>query len=430
MDPIVSTDGFSAYFTIRSDFGVFEALSPEEALIRIHEVYAIAALDEMKRHEVATEGVVAGVRQPFLAMKSFATEPGQTVQNVGESVGRWLGRGRLTLRKWGKRAGAAVENARDSYARRQADQQAGQLAEQEVRERALAEGRDPDAAVSAYRQRVEDDRATSAEAEADAVRDQERSQAVARQIKKASFKHLGYDKARRRLAQSLSVDPYTTNIPLQERLDAMAWALWVGRFATDMALPSNDLVDRVQGINDLVWAYHPKDLEVRERKDMKAMGVEPSTMDAFFENPVYTVSDRTSIVLDLMSMHGTGNRAHFVREATAADNRPLALYFRRSARMLALAHEQHALEQIVSSSERLVAAQRQDGSVLWFLAVVHLAWTENLDLIVGGVSRQLQIDGGPSNAILHIAGGLTAKAKQGIETHGWIVNGNILARHE
>lgn len=265
-----------AYFTVRSDFATYRTASVEETEIRVREIYAIAALDEMKRHEVVGQAVVEGVKQPFLSAKRVVTRPGETLRNVGEGIGRWIGRGRLSLRKAGRSGKQAVDEARN----RHRDRRSARLAEQEIRDRATAEGRDPDAAVVAFRQRRLADDANNPAAGTDARRKQEQIQDVSGEVKKATFR-LGYDKARRHLAQGLGIDPYSTNVELQERLDAVAWALWAGGFATGRVFPSNDLLSRGLAVDSLVWQRHPKDIEVENRKQMRAMGVGIDTVDAF-----------------------------------------------------------------------------------------------------------------------------------------------------
>ena len=423
IEPEGRSDGFMAYFTIQSDFGTYKTGSVEETLTRVREIYAIAALDEMKRHELVGEGVVEGVKQPFLAAKRVVTRPGETVRNLGDGMGRWIGRGRLSLRKLRKKGEKAVGAASDWRQERRA----GESAEQEVRARAVAEGRDPDTEVAAYRERQRSAAAADPAAETDARRKQEQIQSALGTVKKATLRFLGYDTARRQLAQGLGVDPYSTNIQLQERLDAAAWALWSGGFGTGFVLPSTDLLNQVQTVDSLVWQQHPKDLEVENRKQMRRMGVSATTVDAFFENQSYTTSDRAHMVVDMTTLRGVRNRDHLFRMAATAEDALLAGYYRRSARMLARAHATRALRSIAASSERLVAAERVDGSAVWILAADYLAWTEDLDLVIGAVRRELRTEGFEGSLKLLLAGGLTPAAQRGVEAHDWTIQARVLA---
>ncbi len=418
VDPEAQTDGFMTYFTIQSDYGAYRVASIEEAATRVREVHAMAVLDDMKRYEVAGQGVVEGVKQPFLAVKNVATRPGETLQNVGEGIGRLIERGKLSLRKAGRKGKKAARDAKNSYNQRRNERRTIRLAEQEVRDRAAGEGQDPETAVVEYRRRQEAEGSRLA-AESDAQRQQERIQWAEDQLQKAALKFIGYDKARRRLAQDLGVDPYSSNLPLQERLDAMAWALWTGRMGSGFIIPSNKLLSLTQDVDRLVWASHPKDLEVHNRRQVRDMGVDKATVNAFFDNAFYTTSDRTHMVADLASLNRVRDRGYFFQLAATADGWLLGTYYRRSARLLARTHVHRRLDRIFEPGETIVTALTRGGVLVLVLAVDHLAWTEGIDLVTGGVERQRRAAGFDGDVVLLLAGDLTARARQGVGALGW-----------
>ena len=327
VDPEARTDGYMAYFTIHSHYGTYQTASIEETTIRIHEIYAIEALEDMKRYEAAAKGAVEGIQKPFLSVRSVVTRPEETLENLGNGIGRWIERGKLSLHKAGRKAKKAAIEVKESVDRQLEDRRAERLAEQEVRDRALAENRDPDLAVAEYRARRKAELDSDLAEQSDARRNQERALWIKEQLGKASRKYLGYDKARRQLARDLGVDPYTTNLHLQETLDARAWSLWAGAFGIDFVLPSSRAVDRLSDVDELVWSTGPKDLEVANRKAMKAMGIERKTIHLFFENPWYTASDRTRMVHDLETLRGVGSRDHFFVLAEGAEERLLATFY-------------------------------------------------------------------------------------------------------
>ena len=428
VDSGIPTDGFMAYVTIRSDYGVYKTASIEEAATRVHEIYAIAALDDMKRYELAGQAVVEGVRQPFLAAKSVVTRPVETLQNVGDGIGRWFERGKLSLRKAKKKTEEVAEDAKEAYDERRAKRRSARLADQEVRDRAVAEGRDPETAVAEYEHRLRTEKSSGLAAGADAQRKRERIEWAEAQLEKAALKYVGYDKARRQLASQLGVDPYSTNLQLQERLDGMAWALWAGRFGSGFVVPSNDLLTAVTDVNKLVWATRPKDLEVRNRKQMRRMRVDRDVIDAFFDSSFYSTSDRTQMLSDLTTLAGVRDRRHFFHLAAAADTWLLGDYFLHSARLLARAHRERTLVRLVESDETIVAAMSRKGELVLILAVDYLSWTEGLDLVTGAVERQHRAAGFASDVALLVGGGVTAKARQGIEALGWTLEAHKLER--
>ena len=76
---------------------------------------------------------------------------------------------------------------------------------------------------------------------------------------------------------------------------------------------------------------------------------------------------------------------------------------------------------IVAPTDRLLFALRRSGELLLFLAVDHAAWTEPLDLLVGGVEREARKNGFEGTIVLVLAGDLTERARRKIEDVGWIV---------
>ena len=177
----------------------------------------------------------------------------------------------------------------------------------------------------------------------------------------------------------------------------------------------------MEDVDGLVWASHPKDLEVQNRKQLKAMGVDRRTVDAFYDNAFYTTSDRTHMIADLAVLDEVTDRDHFFRLAKDAEGWLLGNYYRRSARMLARAHIGRPLERFFEPGETIVAALSRDGALLLLLAVDHLSWTESLDLVAGGVERQRRAAGFEGEVVLILGGDLTAQARQGIEALGWTV---------
>ena len=75
----------------------------------------------------------------------------------------------------------------------------------------------------------------------------------------------------------------------------------------------------------------------------------------------------------------------------------------------------------MAPTDRLLFALRQSGELLLFLAVDHAAWTETLDLLVGGVEREARKNGFEGTIVLVLAGDLTQQARREIEAIGWIV---------
>lgn len=411
--PEVPTDGFLVYFTIQSDYGTFQATSTEEAVARIHEVYAIAALVEMKRHQVAAKAVVEGVKEPFLSVKEVVTRPSETVENFRESIGRWVGRSKLTLskaaRKTAHKTQEIVKETKDAY--------------DEKREERRSEA-EPDTATSPRAPGTDggDLNPSGETRKFDELRQNERFQWAKGTLQKASYRYIGYDRARRDLAGQLKVDPYSTNLRLQERLDEIAWAHWAGGFGTQFALPTdNAWVRSIEDINQLVWESHPKDLEILNRQRLKNMGVDRGTINAFFDNPLYSPSDHTVIISQLQDLGRVENLDYFFHLAQAANDGMLATFYRRSARMLSRVHDRWPLERLVTPSETLPVALTRDGDLLLVLAVDHLAWSRSIAQLGEAVEHGRKEAKFEGKIVLLLGSDVTPRARHEFESLGWTV---------
>ena len=88
----VVTYGFTNYFTITSQFGTFEAKGEDMLPIRIHEVQAIAALEEIKKTKAFGEAAKKAASSPIKGAWHLITNPVNTVSGVPKGVGRLFGR--------------------------------------------------------------------------------------------------------------------------------------------------------------------------------------------------------------------------------------------------------------------------------------------------------------------------------------------------
>ncbi len=52
VEEAVTNDGFTNYYTIQSDFGNFKAFGNDMLITRVHEIYALAKIVEIKKSKV------------------------------------------------------------------------------------------------------------------------------------------------------------------------------------------------------------------------------------------------------------------------------------------------------------------------------------------------------------------------------------------
>jgi len=134
---------------------------------------------------------------------------------------------------------------------------------------------------------------------------------------------IGFADAKRKVAVSLGVDPYSTNTVLQHELDGIAWASFAGGATFSLAtLPIGGglgtalTVTEVSGdFNDILKEKSPTDLRIMNRRALLDLGATEREADRFLNNNAFSPSAQTAFVLNLKSMEDVANRRAFVRLA-------------------------------------------------------------------------------------------------------------------
>ncbi len=88
----VPTYAGANWFTIDSDFGVFEAEGNALLEQRVAEIYAIAQLKDVSRGEQYAKALASAAKSPLLAAKSLITQPAKTVSAVPKGVFKMFSR--------------------------------------------------------------------------------------------------------------------------------------------------------------------------------------------------------------------------------------------------------------------------------------------------------------------------------------------------
>lgn len=109
----VPTYAGANWFTIDSDFGVFEAEGNALLAQRVAEIYAIAQLKEISRGEQFGKALAHAAKSPLLAAKSLITQPVKTVSAVPKGMWKMLTRvGQGAKEATQKRESSDYEDAR------------------------------------------------------------------------------------------------------------------------------------------------------------------------------------------------------------------------------------------------------------------------------------------------------------------------------
>jgi len=243
---------------------------------------------------------------------------------------------------------------------------------------------------------------------------------------------LGFDSVKRKFAYEFGVDPYSSNEPLQERLNEISWAAFAGGMtvrvaftaipgAAGLAVSGSGFVD---GMNKLVRDKTPAELKELNEGKLKAMGVHESLADVFLEHPKYSPSKKTYLVGALDRMGGVGGRDVLIREASLVEEESVAFFTQRRAEMLAGYHVNIApvarLVRVVNAS----FAQRKDGTIIGVFPLDHVPWTRSVSRNVTVAVRAINKLPNFTGVELWLAGTVSPLARRNLEAMGFRVKEN------
>ena len=325
VDEAVRSDGYLNYYVLRSDYVEWEVTSTSLLAIRVREVEALVALEEVSKTEVFIKAAAdAGVGQ-LKAVKQFATKPVETVTGIPKGIGSMF-------KRYSRQAGDAVESAKEYVA-----------------------GDDED--------------------EGDGSGDQDDGNEVV----ELTEGYFGVSSAQRAWSQELGTDPYTSNEVLQAAIKEVAWADRLGRFGMKFAsIPEIPGADVIGEVNDVVWSKDPYELEDLNRARLAATGADDELIDAYLSTTHFTPTQLTYLTAALVEMEGVEGRDGILRQALIADTEAEVGFFVKSATMLAWYHLNKKPLAKVLTEFAVPRGIAEDGTATLLFAADHVFWTETV----------------------------------------------------
>ncbi len=373
----VKTEGYLHVFDITSDYGPLEAEGKAMLLMRLHEVGALAQLDEVSKSEVFLKAAGTSVLNVGKGVSAAVKDPGATAKGVGTGVKRFG----TNLGRKAKRTGdKAVDSATSDDDKK-------------------AEG---------------DDKSTTDKAAAAGTG--------------MAYSMLGVNKAARKWAQKVGVDPYTTNPILKKALSDLGQIDAAGGIAAKVVVPIPMVVSGTASVGNLVWAKDPEEvLKINEQK-FKDLGVGADVIKQLYLSKGFSLSLHTRFATNLAEVHVPGC-GDYVATAAESDTEREAMFFVEGAEMLARFHKTAPVVAVLSDSRALVA-KTKDGRAVVLLPVDWVSWTEAYEKALGEVEKRAKGELGATKLELRMTGTMSAVAKKEMAGRGWTVVENVPSTSE
>lgn len=333
----VRSDGYLNYYTIRSDYGEFSAISTAMLKTRVGEINALAELDDLSQTAVFINAAAdAGVGQ-LKSIKQFAVHPVETVVGIPSGVGR-------LFKRYSRQAGDAVDATKEFVAGDDVEAAEGEVGE---------------------------------------------SESTSDETKSLTESFFGISGAERAWAQKLGTDPYSTNEVLKAAIKDVAWAERLGRFGMGfLGVPEIPGADIIGEVNDAVWSKDPYELQDLNRSRLIETGADEDLIEAYLENPNLSPSQQTLLTAAIAEIDGASGRDGILVQALIPESEAEANFLIKSVMMLAWYHiSQNPVIEITTQSA-IPTGITADGTAVMLFAVDHVYWTETMAKVAGIRSLQ------------------------------------------
>jgi len=361
----VALEGFFGRFVIESKFGKFSVLGVNMLGVRVNELQAIQALQEVQTSQAFQDSLVRAASAPVQLVQSAVNNPLGTVENIGQGMGNVLGRVGFLARS------GAMSVADSTTGRNTAPTPSG-----------LPPAPTGEAMPPAF-----------------------------------NGDPFGYNKARRDWARQLNIDPYTSNPVLRPLLDNASTASFAGSFAINTAISAvsmgaNLVVGFDTDVRDAVWNQPPVDLTRQNESRLLALGVSGRTTRDFLRNRWFTPSLQTALVIALAKMGSVPGMESVIQVAAQVQGETNVRFFIESVRMLGRFSEKEGPLVKLRMSNMVPVGVKKDGTLVVAVAIDYAWW----DQAAADFVQRKDLKG--KRRIVLVAGGASDRAKQEFDKAG------------
>jgi len=366
----VTLDGFFGRFVIESKFGKFSVVGVNMLGVRVNELQAIEALQEVQKSRAFQDSLVRAAQAPIQLVQSAFTNPAGTVENVGQGVGNVLGRAGFLARSSAQRVADSTSRASPAPS-------------------GLPPAPEGETMPSAF-----------------------------------TGDPFGYNKARRDWARQLNIDPYTSNPVLRPLLDSASAASFAGSFAINTAIGAASMgASLVVGfdtdVRDAVWNQPAVDLARQNESRLLAMGVSGRATRDFLRNRWFTPSLQTALVAALARMDGVGGVESVIQVASRVQGETRVRFLVESVRLLGQYHSKESRLAKLRMSGMVPAGSTDDGTLVAAAAIDYAYW----DKAAAEFAQRKALKG--KRRVLLVAGAASDRAKQEFDKAGWMLRSGL-----
>jgi len=242
--------------------------------------------------------------------------------------------------------------------------------------------------------------------------------------------YLGISGGERRLAKKLGVDPYTSNPELAAELNRVAKYDRIGRLGLGFAnVPSVPGMGYIKDVNHYVWDKDPKELREFNKKNLLEMGIDEELVETFLDSPYYSPTFQTTLVFSLLQLPDVANREEVIEDAVVASSISESKFFVNIVLLLVwFNNTQTPLKEIVNHGD-ITSGLTIDNKVVTILPVDYLCWSEK---VAGAAKFHNEVfkDVPADGKELWIVGEISERATLEFANLGWEVHEQVSIEEE
>jgi len=230
---------------------------------------------------------------------------------------------------------------------------------------------------------------------------------------------LGVDKAKRRWAGKLNVDPYSTNETLQAELDRVAVAEAKSNIGAKFVMPQIPGTEFIRDVYSVVTTYDYRQLMEHNRKQLQGLGAASEDIEYFQSLEYYNPTAASMLIGTILELNGVDNRLALFEQALITQSVADGIFFMESVLMATWYHSTQAPLDRMLLVLGVPAAMTRDGRVVVFSASDFPHWTDtesSMALQVHDAYKDLS-----NRRELLIAGNGSSSLRREVEALGWSI---------
>lgn len=236
---------------------------------------------------------------------------------------------------------------------------------------------------------------------------------------------IGLSKSKGLIATKFGVNMYSRNVVLQEELDRLARADYLGGLGMSVAtsfVPVGGLILTTSGtarlLNEAINTTPASELWLRNKNKLLAMGMNEDMVELFLNNPSFSPALETVLVAALGKMDGVKKKDLFIMVALQANDPDMAETITEVAVMSAGYHQHVSPLHKIVPMARMTCGMKKDGTVVVLLPTDHIIWSEKVADVAEDLTDKTAKSVKPT-AEIWVLGDFSSKAKGELENLGW-----------